>query len=430
MSSSTLVPRLKIAIVSFEFPPAVAIGGIGTYAWHASQMLASQGCQVEVFAAGDVGEEPAADFGVTVHRVKAANRREFAAATVPKFLERHNDGPFDLLESPEIGAEGSEICRALPALPRVVKLHTPTYLTGEFGYETPTLAERLRFSLGACRRGRWATLERPVYHRDTDLEYHFTRVADEVSAPSRAIAERLANDWNLDNGRISHCPLPFRPERTFLELAVPQRARVVGFLGRLEARKGVVELTMAIPAILRQAPDIRFRFIGPSWPYKQSEMRPWIERQVSRYRPCLDFVGPVPRERVPDELERCDVIVLPSRWESFGFTCVEAMASGRAVIGSAAGGMAELIEPGKSGLLVAPYDPSEIAEAVMQLVASPPLVSRLGAAGRERILTHLSPGRLFPLQLAGYRRAIARARERCGTKRQVPSYSCHPEFGS
>ena len=407
---------MKIGIVSFEFPPAVAIGGIGTYTWHASRMLASRGCEVEVFSAGDVREEPAVDFGVKVHRFRTASRREFAAAVVQKFIERHRESPFDVLESPDIGGEGSEICRALPALPCVVKLHTPSYLVQEVGFERPNLWERLRFSLGAVRRGRWASLQRQAYCRDTDLEYHFARGADEVGAPTRAIANRLVNDWNLDRSRISTYPLPFRPEPRALRLPTPKQVRVVGFMGRLEARKGVVEFARAMPRILRQAPEIRFRFIGPSWPYKNTDMQSWVEREFSHCRPSLDFVGSVPPDGVLEELERCDVMVLPSRWESFGFTCVEAMASGRAVIGSASGGMGELIESSESGLLVAPYAPSEIADAVMQLVANPSLLSRLAVRGRERVVRHLSPDRLFPLQLASYERAIARA-----TDRRVPT---------
>ncbi|MDB4754598.1 glycogen/starch synthase, partial [Akkermansiaceae bacterium] len=65
---------MRIALVSFEFPPAIAIGGIGTYAWEAATMLAQGGHKVEVFSAGKKGPEPAEEFGIKVHRFDADDR--------------------------------------------------------------------------------------------------------------------------------------------------------------------------------------------------------------------------------------------------------------------------------------------------------------------------------------------------------------------
>jgi glycosyltransferase involved in cell wall biosynthesis len=101
-------------------------------------------------------------------------------------------------------------------------------------------------------------------------------------------------------------------------------------------------------------------------------------------------------------------MVLPSRWENFPLACMESMLSGRAVIASRAGGMAEMIEDGTSGLLIPPDAPEAITRAVLQLVKNPHAVGRLGAAGRERVLQWLAPDRIAPLQLAGYARAIKR----------------------
>jgi glycosyltransferase involved in cell wall biosynthesis len=85
------------------------------------------------------------------------------------------------------------------------------------------------------------------------------------------------------------------------------------------------------------------------------------------------------------------------------------MAAGRIVIGSSAGGMAEVIEHGVSGLLVSPRSPKEITEAVLALASDPAWARSLAAAGRQRVLDLLSPQRVLPLQLASYQRAMARA---------------------
>lgn len=403
---------LRIALISFEYPPAVAIGGIGAYALEAAKMLAKGGVDLEVFSAGVEGTTTCAAAGVSVHRVAASNRGEFSERIAPVVLRRHRLRPFDVLESPEIGAEGSGVAVAAPEIARVVKLHTPGYLVGKSAYDVPTFGEQARFSLGALRRGRFAILRRPAYDRQSDPEYLFTRSADEIAAPSRAIGEIVQEDWNLPRERVNCFPYPFLPNPGLLALPLAGEAKTIGFLGRLEARKGIIELAEAIPRILGQAPHLRFRFIGPSWPFKKGDMQSWMESRLARWRSALEFAGAVKPADLPEQLTKCDIMVLPSRWENFPFACIESMAGGRAVIGSMAGGMAEMIEPGKTGLLVAPRSPEAIVEAVLALVKTPGRVGQFAAAGREAIVAKLAPERVLPLQMASYQRAIAQAQKR------------------
>ncbi len=403
---------MRIALISFEFPPSVAIGGIGTYAYEAARMLALAGHEVEVFAAGGVGEEPVAEFGVWVHRFDVKNRQELSKAVVPVFAKRHREKPFDVLESPEIGAEGAGIKAAFPDLPLVVKLHTPSYLVGKVGYEQPTLIEHLRFTLGGLRRGRWAKRSSPSYNVELDPECLFTRSADEIAAPSRAIGGVLTHDWHLNSSKVSTFAYPFSPEPSLLALPLPSQGKVIGFLGRLEARKGVVELARAIPDILKRIPELRFRFLGPSWPFKQGDMESWIKHHCRNVLDRLEFVGAVGKEQLAAEFQKCDIMILPSRWENFPFACWETMASGRAVIGSASGGMADVIEPGVNGLLVEANSTKSIVKAILSLANDPEKVAQMGEAGRKRILHLLAPERILSLQIASYKRAIQRAKER------------------
>ncbi len=402
----------RVAFISFEYPPAVAIGGIGTYAWEASRMLANSGVSVEVFSAGLPIDEPATAYGIEVHRIDAPDRATFREKVVSVFATRHAKSPFDLIESPEIGAEGARIAVSFPELTVIGKLHTPSYLVGVLGYDPPTVLERLRFRLGGLRRGRWAGLKKATYSREHDPEWQFIHHADGIAAPSQAIADRLTADWDLNPEHISVFPLPFQPDPALLELPIPQRVQTIGFLGRLEARKGVVEIARSIPRILSQAPELRFRFLGPSWPYRNGDMETWIRNHCRSVLNRITFVGALSRDQLPAELGRCDVILLPSRWENFPFACWEAMASGRAVISSSAGGMAEVIQHGVSGLLVPPQSPEAITASVLSLVEHSERVAQFGAAGRQRVLERLAPDRILPLQLASYERAIARARQR------------------
>jgi glycosyltransferase involved in cell wall biosynthesis len=403
---------MRIALLSFEFPPAVAIGGIGTYAGNAARMLAAAGHEVVVFAAGAEAGRADGPGGAVVRRVRALDRRDFAEALVPALVAAHREKPFDVIEAPEIGPEGAPAFAALPGVARVVKLHTPTFLVGRVGWDAPPPLTRLRFWAASLLRGRWRTLRRPAYDRTADPEYRCTLQADEIAAPSRAIAELLKAEWSLPAEKVHVYPLPFTPPSALLALPPPSAIRVVGFLGRLEPRKGVLEIVRAMPQILREAPDLRFVFIGPSWPYQNTDMRTWIARRHPDLVHRIDFVGAVKPDGLAAALAPVDAVLLPSRWENFPFACWEALAAARAVIGSREGGMAEVIEEGVSGLLVDPREPASIADAVLRLVRDPAAARRMAAAGRDRVTALLDPARVLPLQIAGYERAIARARLR------------------
>lgn len=405
---------LRIALVSFEFPPAVAIGGIGTYAWNAARMLAAAGHRVEVFAAGDpcvpVDEEPAACHGVRVHRIAAGDRVSFRQALLHPFVERHGQDPFDVVESPEIGAEAEEVCRHCPQLPVVVKLHTSSQLLSRLGQERSFWLKRLRFALGGLRRGRWAWLASSIHDPEQELEREFTVQAHAIAAPSLAIAQAIARDWRVPAAACDVFPLPYSPDQALLRLPVPQQLDTIGFIGRLETRKGIEDLARAVLPLLRRYSHLRLRLIGPSWPTERGDSRCWLESFLAPVLNQVEFTGAVQPDAIAEHLGGCSAVVLPSRWESFGMVCAESMAAARLVIGSRAGGMAEMIEPGKSGFLVPPRAPRAIRRALQMLLDCPELMAPMAAQARQRILELLDPAAVLPLQVASYSRAIERAK--------------------
>jgi glycosyltransferase involved in cell wall biosynthesis len=91
------------------------------------------------------------------------------------------------------------------------------------------------------------------------------------------------------------------------------------------------------------------------------------------------------------------------------------MAAARGVIGTSAGGMAEIVEHGRTGLLVPPRDPKAIADAILALLRDPERRIAMGHAARAHVTTAYAPDVIAPLQEASYRRAIERAKvRRCG----------------
>jgi glycosyltransferase involved in cell wall biosynthesis len=102
-------------------------------------------------------------------------------------------------------------------------------------------------------------------------------------------------------------------------------------------------------------------------------------------------------------ISRAHLVMVPSRWEGFGLTAVEAMAQGRSVVGTRVDGLIEVVEDGVTGLLVPPESPEALAKAVLSLLSDPDRMIQMGQAGRKRAVEHFSLERM----LAGYEKVYA-----------------------
>lgn len=116
-------------------------------------------------------------------------------------------------------------------------------------------------------------------------------------------------------------------------------------------------------------------------------------------------LGWVPREEFERLLAGAAVVVCPSRREGFGVVCAEAMARGRAVVASAVGGLLDLVQHDRTGLLVPPGDPAALRSELERLLADPALRERLGAAAREHVAELCAWNRVTAATLAVYERA-------------------------
>jgi len=403
---------MHIAFISHEFPPDTGGGGIGTYLDQITALLAHAGHAVEVFcgAGSASGTSRRAD-GVQVYRVSAETAEQFRAAVAPVFSARHALAPFDVMEANDFDAPANAIKRAHPDLPCVIKLHTPRFCIDELHNHAPALAQRARMLAGALRRGQWPHAPAPI--RSTPAareELAALALADEIAAPSRAIAV-AAQDWVPEaDGKASVFPYPYVPPAALLAIPAGGATGRITYLGRLEERKGVVDLADAIPSVLSAHPGARFRFIGRAMPSPRhgQDMRTYLESRLGPAAAAVEFTGPVAPAELPRLLAETDLLVAPSHWESFGLVCCEGLAAGRAVVGSAAGGMAEILDQGRCGLLVRPRSPARLGEAIIALLPDENRRRELGRSGRERILQHYSAATVLAAQLASYQRAIAR----------------------
>lgn len=400
---------MNIAFVTYEYPPETGGGGIGTYVVNAARMLKGRGHHVEIFAGGDATRTLETPEGVPLHRIACPDWPSFKDAVLPVFRRRHREVDFDVVEGPEFNADALRIQEAFPDLPVVVKLHTASFLLKEINVTRHlTRWDKMRFLLGALRRGRIPTNPPWQYAPDGDVERTHTRNAEVVAAPSASIRDIEAEAWGLDPDAILHFPYPFEATEPFLNVPVDTDTGVVTFIGRLEMRKGVLGLAEAIPKVLAVHPDARFRFVGRSLPHPRTgeDIRAIMERRLEGHREAVDFLGLVPYENIPQVLATSDLCVFPSLWENFPNVCLEAMTAARGVVGSAAGGMAEMLDGGRVGNVVDPESPDALAAAIVDLLSDPERRKQYGAAARRRVLDAYSFEAVAPVQEACYEEAV------------------------
>jgi L-malate glycosyltransferase len=143
--------------------------------------------------------------------------------------------------------------------------------------------------------------------------------------------------------------------------------------------KGQVVLIKVAPAIVREFPDVRFILVGDGASRKQ------FETQVGDLGLEKHFLFLGRREDVPDILAACDIAVLPSRAEGLPNAILEYLAAGLPTVASNAGGNAEIVRDGVTGLLVPPDDPELLAAALLRFLRDPDFAARLGQSGREYV---------------------------------------------
>ena len=185
---------------------------------------------------------------------------------------------------------------------------------------------------------------------------------------------RGANDRDPERGR--------RRGRTALE-TVERKPPLILAVGRLKAPKDFLTLIRALgdlPPASFEATIVGEDLTAPDW-----SRRSVLSDLTGRVR----LVGE--RRDVPQLLAAADVFVLPSTSEGLPVSVLEAMAAGLPVVASRVGGVPEQVSDGKTGLLVEPGDPNELAAALHRLTVDPSLRRRLGSAGRARAeLTSIS----------------------------------------
>lgn len=179
------------------------------------------------------------------------------------------------------------------------------------------------------------------------------------------------------------------------ELGISPSEVVVGTVSRAAPVKGLEFLVGAAEAIVRDFPEARFVVAGGG------AQMPELERRAREASVADRFIFLGIREDIPELLSAYDIFVLPSRSEGMPFALVEAAAAGLPLLGSAVGGIPEVIDDGRNGYLFPVGDVGALAERLSALIASAELRARMGRQAMEDIRgqhdVRIQSGRLLDL---------------------------------
>jgi glycosyltransferase involved in cell wall biosynthesis len=207
-----------------------------------------------------------------------------------------------------------------------------------------------------------------------------------VTVVSRDMAAALPQVMSRRGERPKVMPMGVDTQRFSVERACREDSeQVVLFVGRLAKKKGVEYLIRAFPDVLARHPSARLVVVG------DGPCRGELEALSSQLRlqDRVHFAGAQPPATLPRFYQSSRLFVGPSvvarsgDTEAFGLVFVEAMAAGCPVVGTAVGGIPEVVIAGRTGLLVEPESPASLAAAINRLLDSPAEAGRMGALAQR-----------------------------------------------
>jgi glycosyltransferase involved in cell wall biosynthesis len=242
--------------------------------------------------------------------------------------------------------------------------------------------------------GDWRTAARQYGHPARRV---LAPVADHIAvwALRRADRVRVVSDWLKEmvqgtgfSGEIDKY-LHFSNYGLFLgppPCPLPRRPTVV-FVGGLQQAKGPDVLVESWSLVAEKLPEAQLKIAGAG------SMLRYLRLRIDDLglNDSITLVGQLPHAQVRQLIDGSSCLVSPSRSEGLGLVVLEAMARGRAVIASATGGITEIVEHGKNGLLFCPGDSEALGEAILDLLSDTHRLEYLAKEGRRRVIKR-NPG--------------------------------------
>jgi glycosyltransferase involved in cell wall biosynthesis len=392
----------SVALYSPGWPPGRVPNGIVTYVGHLRPALERVGVSTSVVTPSQVG--PSSAPPVDLSRLRSVPIRDLFLRAVGKIPRYHSVGlrlgwavaqaaadiaaqrGLDLLEMEETFGAAWYVQQVLD-VPVVARLHGPLFLNG-------------------------AVLGLPIddeFRRIDRAERRCIAEATGVTAPSRDVLERSRQHYGLplSDALVIPYPGPMVPADRRWQLEGSDRKSIL-FVGRFDRHKGGDVMIDAFREVAATIPAAELLFVGPDRGFRDDsgrthQLRDYIEAHLpAEIRPRVQIIGELDSEKIERLRRQAYLTVIPSRYETFGFTVAESLAFGCPTVAADAGAIPEVLLGNQTGLLFRAGEPSDLASKILTLFANPERAAHLGREGAVDINRRLDPDVIARTTLAYY----------------------------
>jgi glycosyltransferase involved in cell wall biosynthesis len=405
---------LSIGLVTPGWPANAFPNGIVTYVATLLPSLRKIGHRVSVLAGeivGDPGEPGIYDlarlgsarsvpeqlFDRLAYRFapRTAHQRRMQRELVRTARTMIADQSIEIVEMEESFGLAAAV-RESVSIPVCVRLHGPWFLNGPVAgvLDDESFRERVR------------------------AEREAIAVADGITAPSRDVLERVRAHYDLPIAEAKVIPYPVAapPAETTWKLTACDASRLL-FVGRFDRHKGGDVMIEAFGRILEAIPRARLSFVGPDRGCVTDDGRSWSLLDFARARlpgaledGRIEWLGQQPLAALGPLRRSALVTIVASRYETFCYAAAEAMALGCPVVATSVGGIPEIVQDGRNGILCRPEDPADLAEKVIGLMTEPSRAAALGEQAALDCERLYHPDVIAERTAAFYRAVLARGR--------------------
>lgn len=354
-------------------------GGMNVYVDQLARALAERKVEVDVFTRRVDVEDPQLIEvvpGYRVHNLDVGPARRLSTSTLTRLVrpfaravveELHNHPP-QIIHSHYwlSGWAGLLVKRALH-LPLANSFHT----------------------LGRVKNRQRVPGEAPETLVRIAAEHEVIANSDCVIASTPVEAAELLEFYGADPHRLCTSP-PGVDHRVFRPGSRSEARRRLGigggpmvlFVGRIQPLKGPDVALKAMELVVERFPEAHLLVVGgPSGANGSNEVHRIRTMAASgKLAGRVRFVAPVPHGLLADVYRACDILLVPSRAESFGLVAAEAQACGVPVVAARIGGLPFVVDAGVTGILVDGWDPADYAEAIMGLLDAPDVRQKMSRA--------------------------------------------------
>jgi phosphatidyl-myo-inositol dimannoside synthase len=355
---------MRLIVFTTQFPPAV--GGVETMSWQLSRHLQRNGEAVSVLTQRVPGAESFdASETLRIDRFQLEDPTTLLAKGRQKLalIETLKQSVAEW-QADAVLCTAWDPCAYIASLAFTRAPHVPYFLIAH-GMELMQLPR----GFAARRTKAWMRRKALLGAKKIFAVSNFTR--------DRVI------DLGVERDRVSVVPNGVVISETSSDSASSLKRNIVTTVSRLVPRKGQDTVLRALPRLLADVPDAVYRIVGngPELPRLQALAQ---ELRLDRH---VEFYGQVSDSERARLLDECKVFVLatratPTDFEGLGIAVLEAMQQGKPVVVTRAGGVPELVEDGRTGIVVEPDDSEALAAALSGLLRDPGRAAMLGANAR------------------------------------------------